>query len=308
MMLKKLTVAVCVLTSLGIGTGTGAFLVRRARAQDAQAAAAATKQAAKPAAPPQELKPRSIDPLVQKLLDAARQRVEAQRAFYEEGRITIDRFVDAYAQLEKAELLATGDESERVAIRQRHLDRLKEIEEREKAEIQLGRGTIANVAEIQQRRALAEMDLGAVQNDFDQYDSKALELLNAARQRYNAQEAYFKQGRITLDRFADASQQLAEAELRTAKTPYERIATKKRHLDRLKEIEEREVTELKNGRGTKADTSEATMRRIEAELDLHEAVNSKDTTDLAPILRRLSELERKVEQLQKERAGGQIRQ
>ncbi len=131
-------------------------------------------------------------------------------------------------------------------------------------------------------------------------------MLDAARQRYDAQAAYYKEGRITLDRFADASYQLAEAELRTAKTPYERTAIKKRHLDRLKEIESREETELKNGRGTQSDVSEATMRRIEAELDLHEAVNSKGETDLAPILRRLGELERQVKQLQKEDAADRI--
>ena len=60
---------------------------------------------------------------------------------------------------------------------------------------------------------------------------------------------------------------------------------------------------MKEGRGTKADLAEATTRRIEAELALHEAVNSKGSTDLTPILRRLGELERKVEQLQKERGG-----
>ena len=69
----------------------------------------------------------------------------------------------------------------------------------------------------------------------------------------------------------------------------------------LKKIEEREEVEAKAGRGTQADLAEATMRCVEAEMDLHDAITFKSTPDLAPILRRLGELERKVAQLQKDR-------
>jgi hypothetical protein len=139
------------------------------------------------------------------------------------------------------------------------------------------------------------MELRTARNDFDEYDAKARKLREA-------QEAY-KEGRITLDRLADASLQLAETELRTAGTDFARIAARRHHLDRSRAIEAREEAEMKEGRGTKADLAEATTRRIEAELALHEAVDSKGSADLTPILRRLGELERKVEQLQKERGG-----
>ncbi len=178
--------------------------------------------------------------------------------------------------------MAAVDEAERMAIRRRILGWLQEVETREKAELQVGRGTLADVAEIQQRRAQAEMDMRAAEKDFGQHDALAIKMRDAARQRLEAQSVYYKEGRITLDRYVDASHQLAEAEVRTAKTPYERIASKKRHFERLKELEEREKSELKEGRSTEADMSEATMRRIEAELDLHEAVNSRSTPDLCP--------------------------
>ena len=42
------------------------------------------------------------------------------------------------------------------------------------------------------------------------------------------------------------------------------------------------------------------MRCVEAEVDLHDAITSKSTPDLSPILRRLSELEPKVAQLQQD--------
>jgi RNA polymerase sigma factor (sigma-70 family) len=304
MMLKKLTIAGCLIASLGVGTGTGALVIRRARAQDAPAAAA---PAAKPPASPDETG-KAVDPLVQKLLDAARQRLDAQRAFYEEGRITIDRFLDACVQFEKAELRAATNDAERMAARQRLVDLLKEVENREKAELVVGRGTDADVAEASQARQQAEMELKNAKQDFDQYDAKAQQLVETARRRYEAQQQYYKQGRITIDRIVDASQQLAEAELRLAKTDFERIAPRKRHLDRVKEIEAREEGEFNAGRATKADFAEVTTRRIEAELDLHEALNAMGPTDLAPVLRRLGELERKVEQLQKERGASRLPQ
>jgi hypothetical protein len=237
------------------------------------------------------------------LLDAAQRRVETQLPFYEEGRITISRFVDALAQLERARLLAATNEAERMEARRRHVVLLKEVERREMGEVQVGRGSVADLAEARQSLQRAELDVAVAQNDFDQYDSRAIKLVDVARQRYEAQEASYKTGRITIDRIADASLQLAEAELRTARTPYDRMAIKKGHFDRLKKIEEREEVDVKDGRGTKADLAEATMRRVEAEIDLLDAITFKSTPDLTSILRRLGELERKVAQLQTERDG-----
>ena len=292
MTFNKPTLAGCLVLSMLVGVE--AFLARGVRAQKPPDTASSS-QAAKP-----EREPTSIDPLLQKLLNAAQRRVDTQLPVYEEGRITISRFVDALAQLERAKLLVATDEAERMAVRRRHVALLKEIELRETGEVQVGRGSVADLAEAQQRLQQAELDLRVAQNDFDQYDSRVIKLVDVARQRYEAQEAFYKKGRITIDRIADASLQLAEAELRTAKTPYERMAIKKRHFDRLKKIEEREEVEVKAGRGTKADLAEATMRCVEAGMDLHDAINFKNTPDLSPILRRLGELERKVAQLQKE--------
>jgi hypothetical protein len=295
MTFNKPTLAGCVVLSIVIGVE--AFLAGGVRAQKPPETAS-SRQAAKP-----EREPKFIDPLLQKLLNAAERRVETQLPAYEEGQITISRFVDALAQLERARLLAATDEAERMAVRRRHVTILKEIEARETADVQLGRRRVPDLAEAQQRLQQAELDLSVAENDFEQYDSRAIKLVDVARRRYETQEAAHKEGRITIDRIFDASLQLAEAELRTARTAYERMAIKKRHLDRLKKIEEREELELKDGRGTKADLAEATMRCVEAEMDLHDAITFKSTPDLSPILRRLGELERKVAQIQKEQDG-----
>jgi RNA polymerase sigma factor (sigma-70 family) len=132
-------------------------------------------------------------------------------------------------------------------------------------------------------------------------DRLAQQLLEAARRRYDAQRAYYEEGRITIDRFVDAGKQLELAELRIAKTDFDRLAIRQRHLDRIRAIEQREDAELKVGRGTEADVAEARERRLEAEFDL--LLSQRETRETtASVLRRLSELERKVEQLQKERA------
>ena len=89
--------------------------------------------------------------------------------------------------------------------------------------------------------------------------------------------------------------------MRIAKTDPDRLAVRQRHLDRITSIEQREDAELKVGRGTVADVAEAHERRLEAELDL--LLSQRDTGEMAAIRRRLNDLERKVEQLHKERAG-----
>jgi RNA polymerase sigma factor (sigma-70 family) len=163
MMLKKLAFAACVLLSVGTMTiGGGAVLVRTSRAQGPRPApAAAPGQATKPAPAPDTTKADELDPLLKQLLEAARKRLDAQKAYYEEGRITIDRFLDACARLERVELMAAKTDAERLTIGQRFVDLLKEIEVREQAELQVGRGTVADLAEALERRLEAEYELKA---------------------------------------------------------------------------------------------------------------------------------------------------
>src|SRR5262249_39121009 len=163
------TLASCLILSIVISVE--AFLARVVCAQNSPDTAS-SRQAAKPAR-----EPKSIDPLLQKLLDAAQRRVETQLPLYEEGRITISRFVDSLAQLERTRLLAATDEAERMEVRRRHVALLKEIELRETGEVQVGRGSVADLAEARQRLQQAELDLRVAQNDFDQYDSRAIKLV-----------------------------------------------------------------------------------------------------------------------------------
>jgi hypothetical protein len=135
----------------------------------------------------------------------------------------------------------------------------------------------------------------------DDVDRLAQQLLEVARMRLEAQRAYYLDGRITLDRYLDASKQLEVAELRVARTDADRLAVRNRHVDRTKEIEIRESAEREAGRATDADVSEAHERRLEAELGV--MLSQRQGGEMAALVRRVNELERKVEQLQRERVG-----
>jgi RNA polymerase sigma factor (sigma-70 family) len=160
MMLKKVIVTAGVIAMLGIGSGTGLFLVRASRAQDRPAASdETTKTARRPPDGPDAPKPADVDTLLKQLIDAARQRLEAQKAYYEQGRITIDRYIDAGTELARVELLAAKTDAERRAARQRQMDLAKQVEAREQADLEVGRGTVADLAEARQRRIQAEYDM-----------------------------------------------------------------------------------------------------------------------------------------------------
>src|SRR5262249_17791812 len=82
-----------------------------------------------------------------RILAAALKRLEAQRAYYEEGRITIDRYIDALQRLNAAEMEQATTREERILAAQTHRERLEEVVKREQDELDKGRGTVADVAE-----------------------------------------------------------------------------------------------------------------------------------------------------------------
>jgi hypothetical protein len=131
-------------------------------------------------------------------------------------------------------------------------------------------------------------------------DQLLQQLLEAARTRFDAQRAYYEEGRITLDRFVAASDRLMEVDLMIARTDEERLAAMERHAGRLKEIEDRERKEFELGKATVADVSEITQSRLEAEVRLKQATDARPPADVATLERRLSAVEAKLDQLLKQ--------
>jgi RNA polymerase sigma factor (sigma-70 family) len=91
-------------------------------------------------------------------LNSAAQRLDAQRAYYEEGRITIDRFIQALELFYEAQMEQAKTRQERIIVAQNHMDRVGEVLKKEQAELNEGRGTVADVAEAALAYELAAIE------------------------------------------------------------------------------------------------------------------------------------------------------
>jgi hypothetical protein len=326
MLLKRIAVAAWALIPAGVVVFAAERMVgQEAISQGKKGAVLSELGGPKQQSTPVEKKKVLVDPLERQLLDAALKRFEAQRAYYEKGRITTDRFLAASQDVMLLEQKVSRTREEELAAIQRHVDRVKDIVAREEAELKIGRGTAADVAEAKQSLLQAEvlltktkmpdktnLDLTA-QDDgakagntvADPVVSPRLlvdpleeKLLLAARQRLLAQRAYYEEGRITIDRFLAASQEVMVVEKMLSRTKEEALAAIQRHVDRVKEIVAREEAEIVIGRGTEADVAEARQSLLQAEV-LHKKTKMPDRTnpDLSALERRLSEVERKLDLL-----------
>jgi RNA polymerase sigma factor (sigma-70 family) len=123
-----------------------------------------------------------------------------------------------------------------------------------------------------------------------------------ARQRLEAQRAYYEEGRITLDRYIDASQQLMLAETAASTTKDQRVAAAKVHLERIDEVVKRERDELDKGRGTVADVAEAQVARENAVIAYLEARQARDSSEVETLKTRIKALEKQLESLKKQLA------
>jgi hypothetical protein len=140
-------------------------------------------------------------------------------------------------------------------------------------------------------------DGAAKADEHDGLDMLVQQMIEVARSRFDNQRQHYELGRLSIDRYIDACEQLKDAELRFAKSQQARNAIRRHYLTRLKDIETREKGEFDAGRATAADLDEIRLRRLQVEIELKTA--SKEEDGLPMILKRLSDLERKVEQLEK---------
>jgi RNA polymerase sigma factor (sigma-70 family) len=123
--------------------------------------------------------------------------------------------------------------------------------------------------------------------------------VNAAKQRLEAQKAYYEEGRITIDRFIDASRQLMLAETTASSTKDQRLAAAKAHWDRVAEVLQREQAELVIGRGTVADVAEAILAHENAAFEYLLIRQSKAPDEIQALRQRVDSLEKQLESLQK---------
>jgi RNA polymerase sigma factor (sigma-70 family) len=138
------------------------------------------------------------------------------------------------------------------------------------------------------------------QSDESPDDDRLLaDMLEVARLHYASVGRLFKAGEIAFDRLVDAGEQLDKVELMNAKSDEARIMVRKRTVTRLKDLEAQVKATLAAGQVSRHEMGVVTLRRMQAELDLRNSAH--DASDLTSILRRLRELERKVDQLENQR-------
>jgi RNA polymerase sigma factor (sigma-70 family) len=138
--------------------------------------------------------------------------------------------------------------------------------------------------------------------DFDSPETlrkQADRWVTAARQRLDAQRAFYEEGRITIDRYIDASEQLMRAEMATSVTKDQRVAAAKANMDRIAEVVKREQAELEKGRGTTADVAEALVAQERAACAFLEARQERGPYEVEVLRKRVEALEKQLASLRK---------
>lgn len=100
--------------------------------------------------------------LAEQIQSRSLERLKIQTAFYEEGKITLDRIIEAFQNARDAEsLLAETPEQSKTAF-ENYQKRLAEVVKREKSELEVGRGTQADLFEAMEALDRANYDLDQV--------------------------------------------------------------------------------------------------------------------------------------------------
>lgn len=140
--------------------------------------------------------------------------------------------------------------------------------------------------------------------DFDSPDTLIKQTerrVNAAAQRLDAQRAYYAEGRLTVDRYIDASQQLMLAETAASTTKEQRAAAAKAHWDRMTDLLRKEQKELVEGRGTISDVAEGAVAYENAASAYIEARQSRGSFEVEALKKRVEALEKQLAEITRER-------
>jgi len=140
--------------------------------------------------------------------------------------------------------------------------------------------------------------------DFDSPDTLIKQIerrVNAAVQRLDAQRAYYAEGRLTVDRYIDASQQLMVAETAASTTKEQRLAAAKAHWDRMTDLLQKEQKELVEGRGTISDVAEVVVAYENAASAYIEARQSRGSFEVEALKKRVEAMEKQLAEITRER-------
>jgi RNA polymerase sigma factor (sigma-70 family) len=182
MLLSKLKIAGALVAAGVVVAGTGALAHQKIGAgEDGKSGAVApSAQPPRPAdeTPPiatddsgSQTKPDSGQALAKQFREvyrdrttAAKQMFEANRAFYENGKITIDRVIDASRKLAEAEQESEQSTEKKLQSAEAHVERMKALVKREKAKLDIGTGSLPNYGEAVYAASDAELHVAQLTN------------------------------------------------------------------------------------------------------------------------------------------------
>jgi hypothetical protein len=311
MMLSKLKVGLAVVLSTGFVAGSGMIAAQGPGGAAAPPPAKVVDRA-------EDARPGEGDlaALGRSRVEMARKRLKTQSAYYEEGRITMDRVLDALQTLMDAELDVATTPAERKAAIRTHLDRIREIERHEKAELEGGRATDADVEKAQTRRLDIEYRLAkeetaavpskgppgtppavAVPADPSVVDKLTRERVEIARRLLDQAQRLFSAGEISVNEVLNASATLMQAERDAAGTKAECEAAIRAVVENLKKIVAVEEEQVKRGLASRPDVEKARLRLLDAEIELARETAGSGPSSVADLERRVVDVERKLDRL-----------
>jgi RNA polymerase sigma factor (sigma-70 family) len=118
--------------------------------------------------------------------------------------------------------------------------------------------------------------------------------VKAARQHLDFQRAYYKEGRIAIDRYIHASEQLMLAELAASANEEQRVAAAKANMDRITELVKLEQEELVTGNRTPADVAEAVVAYENAACAYLEVRHGRGPSEIEILRKRVEALEKQL--------------
>ncbi|HEV3163699.1 MAG TPA: sigma-70 family RNA polymerase sigma factor, partial [Isosphaeraceae bacterium] len=288
MSLSKYRIAAAAVLGLGsIATGAGVLAFQ---SHSNGGAGNSRSQAAAPGDPTPEANARTeaISSLAAARLKAAEHAYESTKSDFEVGRVTLDRVTAMSRLWLDAQREANPKPAEQIAAFQAHLDRMRQIEKKERAELEVGRGTTTDVSEAEYYRREAELwlaqanagrgpghigkaDEGATEKNPSDAADLATSWVNLAQNEYNARFTEFKNGKVTVGAICQASQGLMEAERETGEHPQDQVAATAAHAKRIKQIEELIQADQAKGIEAGSDLNEIRIYRVSSEYLLAKA-------------------------------------
>ena len=267
------------------------------------------------AAPAVQAPPERLDDETNMLAVAVREYHEL-KSRYDAGKATSHDLIAAASKWLEIELALARTPVGRLAALTAYRERIDRIREDQVREFSAGRATQEQVDEATRalRESVAQLDKEGAADEMAKAEKLAeaplqtllQERRQIAQQRLTTENAFYEEGRITIDRLIAASYQFMEADLELAGTPDRRRAIIQEHVDRLTRIHDRETAELVVGRATSADVTLAADKLLEARIMLLResgatlappAREARPDDRIADLERRLTDLERKLDRV-----------